>query len=274
MTLDNSRLKRIRYESSGGSMCFHSEFEIEADAAEVIRTAYWSDVSYSLSEDRAEPGVLEAIDSTFRTSEKDEMTVREHIPMNTALWDALCEELGYLWEQLRPVEKRSELTAPDPDMFVLDGGDYQRLYLTRERDGTEQTVQYYPPSGNRWYSVIEILREMVRPVGRDLCRIGETLITELYLKAPEYSYQITPAGNSGGYYYFVHGDSSDRSSITREQWLTVRDYLSGLDIPAAGSGSGGERYSLRLKYNDGISREVKIDKGLAEEIRGFLKDSI
>ena len=145
-----SKLKRIRYESSGGSMNYHSEFEIEASAEEVIRTCYWDDNYYSMSEENAEPEMLAQIDGSFRTDAgRGQMAVREHIPYDRALWEALSEEIGYLTELLRPVEEPKLPAMPDPDMFILDGGDYQRLYLTWETEGAEQTVQYYPPYGNR-----------------------------------------------------------------------------------------------------------------------------
>lgn len=272
-TLKDCKLKRIRYESSGGSMNYHSEFEIEADSKETIRTAYW-DGYYFGAEESTEQETLAEIDSTYRSSGDDEMTVREHIPVNTALWNALTEEMEYLKEQLRPVEKLKLPIKLDPDMFVLDGGDYQRLYLTWERNGTEQTVQYYSPSGNRWYSVMAILHEMARPVGRDLHRIGETVMTEFFLKAPKYSYQITPVKDSDDYYFFVHGDESDKSRVTREQWLAVREFLNGLDVSHFGSGKYKDKYYLRLNYNDGINKDLEINKKLAEQIRNHIRKSI
>lgn len=272
-TLNNCKLKKIRYEFSGGSMNYHSEFEIEADSEEIIRTAYW-DGNYFGEEESTKKETLAEIDSSFRTSSPDEMTVREHIPMNSVLWNALTEETEYLKEQLRPVKKNDLPKLPDPDMFVLDGGDYQRLYLTWDIDGSEQTVQYYSPSGNRWYSVMAILHEMARPVGRDLCRIGETVITEFFLKAPEYSYQITPVKDSDDYYFFVYGDKSDKDRVTREQWLTVREFLNGLDVSDFGSGKYEDKYFLRLNYNDGINKNLEINKNLAEQIREYIQKSI
>ena len=272
-TLNNCKLKKIRYEFSGGSMNYHSEFEIEADSEEIIRTAYW-DGNYFGEEESTKKETLAEIDSSFRTSSPDEMTVREHIPMSSVLWNALTEETGYLKEQLRPVKKNDLPKLPDPDMFVLDGGDYQRLYLTWDIDGSEQTAQYYTPSGNRWYSVMAILHEMARPVGRDLCRIGETVITEFFLKAPEYTYQITPVKDSDDYYFFVYGDKSDKDRVTREQWLTVREFLNGLDVSDFGSGKYEDKYFLRLNYNDGINKNLEINKNLAEQIREYIQKSI
>ena len=272
-TLNNCKLKRIRYESSGGSMNYHSEFEIEADSKEIIRTAYW-DRYYFGEEESTVKEMLYEIDSTYRTSGDDEITVRKHIPLDRVLWIALTEEMEYLKEQLRPVKKSDSPILPDPDMIVLDGGDYQRLYLTWDIDGDEQTVQYYCPSGNRWYSVMAILHEMARPVGRDLYRIGETVMTGFFLKAPKYSYQITPVKDSDDYYFFVHGDESDKSRVTHEQWLTVRDFLKGFDVSRFGSGKYEDKYHLRLNYNDGVNKNLEINKKLSEQIREHIRKNI
>lgn len=269
-SLENCKLKKIRYGSSGGSMNYHSEFEIEASSDEIISIAYW-DGYYFGTEESTQQETLRRIDSSFRTSAPDDMTVREHIPMDKMLWTALTEEMEYLKVQLKPVETHKLPIKPDPDMFVLDGGDYQRLYLTWETGGDEQTTQYYCPSGNRWYSVMAVLHEMARPVGRDLHRIGETVITEFFLKAPKYSYQITPIKDSKEYYFFVHGDKLDKSRISYDEWLTVRDFLKGLDVSGFGSGKYEDKYFLRLNYNDGINKNLEINKKIAEQIREYLQ---
>ena len=266
-------LKRMRYESSGGSMNFHSEFEIEVSSDEIIRTAYWNDYYFS-AEEEAEHEKLAEIDASFRiNSAIEEMTVREHIPTDKELWTALTEEVEYLKEQLKPVTNKRPALLP-PNVFVLDGGDYSRLYLTWDTGDGETTVQYYSPSGKRWWSVISILHEMVRPVSRDLCRIGETQLTDFMLKAPKYSYQIKPISGSSNYYLFVHGDESPKSRISQEEWLKVRDFLTGIDLSSFGSGKYDDKYYLRLSYNDGISKNLEINKKVAENIREYIRKNI
>ena len=271
---DSRRLKRIRYESSGGSMNYHSEFEIEAAEGEVIRTAYRSDHYFGRAEEEASPERRAEIDRSGLVSGEDSLTVREHIPADRALWEALAGEVGYLKEQLRPVDTEKITFRPDPGDFMLDGGDYQRLWLTWETTDGEETVRYYPPSGNRWSSVLEIIHEMSRPVGRDLRLIGETVMTEFFLKTPKYSYQITPIKGSDSYYFFVHGDSSPVSKVSREQWLTVRGFLSGLDVSGFGTGKYESKYYLRLNFNDGINKNLEADKKTAGLIRSFIRESI
>ena len=267
--MDNRGIKRVCYESSGGSMNFHSEFHLEASADEVIRTSYWNDFFFG-REEEASREKLQEIDNGYRTSADSGMTVREHIPMDKELWNVFSEEMEYLKEQLKPVKKEPVVKLFD-DVRVLDGGDYSRLYVTWEDGGEEKTVQYYAPSGNRWATVLEVFHEMARPLGRDLRRIGKTQLTEMFLKAPEYSYQITPIQGEKDYYFFVHGDKAATGRVSQEQWLTVREYLSGLDFSGFRAGKYECKYYLKLNYNDGINKNLEIDKKTAEMIRVYLR---
>lgn len=269
--MDNGRIKRIRYETSGGSMNFHSEFELEASAGEVIRTSYWKDFFFGRVEENTPHEKLQEIDNRYRTSpDSEDLIVREHIPMDGDLWNVLAEEMEYLREQLSPV-KNKPVWKPISDVHVLDGGDYTRLYITWDNDGKENTVQYYSPSGKRWSTVIAVLHEMAHPLGRDLRRIGETQLTEMFLKAPDYSYQITPIQGGCDYYFFVHGDKSPINKISQEQWKPVRDFLNHVDLSGFGQGKYECKYYLRLNYNDGINRNLEINKKTAGMIREFLQ---
>lgn len=271
MTLDNCKLKRICYETSGGAMNFHSEFELEASADEVIRTSYWKDFVFDRVEQESTREKLDEIDNSYRTNAGAEaLIVREHIPMDKELWDALSEEMEYLKEQLEPIKSKPAFSLPK-DVFVLDGGDYTRIYLTWEDGDEEKTAQYCAPNGRRWSAVIDILHEMARPLGRDLHRIGKTQLADMLLKAPEYSYQISPIQGGSDYYFFVHGDKSPINKLTSKQWSAVRDSLNGMDFSKFGPGKYECKHYLKLGYNDGITKHLEIDNETAERIRGILQ---
>ena len=119
-----------------------------------------------------------------------------------------------------------------------------------------------------------ILHEMSRPIGRDLRRIGETVMTEFYLDTLKYSYQITPIKNSDEYYFFVHGDESDKSKVTYDEWLIVRDFLDRLDVSEFKLRKHKDKFYLRLNYNDGIIKNMKINKETAEQIREYIRKTI
>lgn len=62
--------------------------------------------------------------------------------------------------------------------------------------------------------------------------------------------------------------------VTPEQWLTVRDFLNGLDVSGFKTGKYEDKLYLRLNYNDGINKYLEISKKLAEQIREFIRRNI
>ena len=269
--IDPGKLVRIKYESSGGSMNYHSEFSIEADEKEIVRAEYWQDYYFADEEYAMGEAELEKIDSIGRVGSDDDLVVKESVPMDAELWTALTEEMEYLKPQLREV-----VSAPDnyqDDIYELDGGDYNNLYLTWEKDGVTSTAQYYIMSGKRWSSVHEILIEMARPIGRDLRRIGETQLVKVYLSTPDYSYQASPVNGSDDYYYFVHGDKSNSDRISNDQWQVIRSFFESYDVSEYEEGDEDNKHKYILKYvfNDDIYKYYRLDKKDAEELRTYLK---
>ena len=56
--------------------------------------------------------------------------------------------------------------------------------------------------------------------------------------------------------------------------MTVRGFLSGLDVSGFGSGKYEDKYYLRLNFNDGINKNSEINKKLAEQIREYIRKNI
>ncbi len=275
---DFGKLIGVHYESSGGSMEFHSEFEIDVNEREITYLSYYSnyyfdDLEYELDENK-----LAAIDDTGRVNkdgnswDKDHIE-RKNVPVDSELWNVIVEEFEYLKPKLVEIpETTKEDTAKnDTDMEILDGGDYSLLHLTWEKDGNTYTAQYYTLSGKRWSTIIDTLHEMARPVGRDLRRIGETQIIDMYLKTPDYSYQISPVSGDGDkYYYFIHDGKSKNKTLTKEQWTVVRDRLNSMDLSVFKEGGYNDKMYLELKYNDGDYKYYLIDKNTAGELKEYL----
>ena len=274
---DPGTLVGIKYESSGGSMEFHSEFSIEANEKEIVRAEYWKDYYFSDEEYEMDEAELEKIDSIGRVAaniggyDEDKRVVKENVPMDAELWTALTEEMEYLKPQLKEVVPAAHNN--DDDEYILDGGDYTNLYLTWEKDGETSTAQYYIMSGKRWSSVHQIFLEMARPVGRDLRRIGETQLVTVFLSTPSYSYQASPVDGSDEYYYFVHGDKAGSDRISNDQWQVIRSFFEAYDVSKYEEGSEDKKhqYILKFRYNDDIYKYYRLDKKDAEELRTFFK---
>ena len=281
---DYGRLVGLKYESSGGSMNHHSEFDIEVNASEIVYTTYYADFYFDDLEGEADEAKLAEIDGVGRVVPKDdgwvdeELVERRHAPVSAELWQVLAEEFEYLKPELVECGEttREDIWKWESEHEVLDGGDYQLLHLTWESDAGTYTAQFQVASGRRWFTIFETLHEMVRPVGRDLRRIGKKQLVEMYLCTTRDSYQITPVREEDSYYFFIHDETyGGRKSkrLTPEQWYVVRDYLNALDRSELKPGAYKDKYYLKLRYNDHESGEYYlIDPKLEDEIRKFILD--
>ncbi len=279
---DYGRLTGLKYESSSGSMDYHSEFDIEVNAREIVYTTYYEDYCFGNSEDAADASKLAVLDGVGRVYPKEDEWVdeglveRKHAAFPPELWQVLTEEFEYLKPELSECAEttREDIRRWERENEVLDGGDYSLLHLTWEKDGASYTAQFRIPSGRRWSTIPETLHEMVRPLGRDLRRIGERQLVEMYLSTTRYSYQITPVRGEASYYFFIHDDTysgSKSKRLTPEQWYVVRDHLNTLDLSGVKQGAYSDRYYLRLTYNDHESGVYyRIDPETEDSIRAFI----
>lgn len=279
---DYGRLVGVKYESSGGSMNFHSEFDIEVNASEIVYTTYYENYYFDDLEGEADEAKLAELDGVGRVYPKEDEWVdeglveRRHAPVSPELWQVLAEEFEYLKPELVECGEttREDIWKWESEHEVLDGGDYQLLHLTWESDTGIYTSQFQVASGQRWFTIFETLHEMVRPVGRDLRRIGEKQLVEMFLSTTRYSYQITPVRGEASYYFFIHDEAysgSKSKRLTPEQWYVVRDHLNTLDLSEVKQGAYSDRYYLRLTYNDHESGlYYLIDPKTEDRIREFI----
>ncbi len=272
------RLMGVHYESSGGSMNYHSEFEIDVNENEIVFTSYYSnyyfdDLEYELGDEK-----LAEIDNTGRAdseenSRDEDLVVRRNVPADKELWNVLVEEFECLKPKLKEIPEytKEDSHRSDEELQVLDGGDYSLLHLTWEKDGKTYTAQYQTPGGPRWGTIVNTLYEMIRPVGRDLRRIGPTRMKMMYLRTPDYSYQISPIDKEpGSYYFFIHDGKSASKKLNEDQWTVIRDHLAEMDLSGFDTGGYNDKRYLRLEYNDGDNFYYLIDKKTANELKEYI----
>ena len=275
---DPGRLTGLRYESSGGSMEFHSEFDIDVNEKEIVHLSYYSnyyfdDLEYELGDDKLAKIDNEGRAATDANSWDKYLVERNNVGLDSELWNVVVEEIEYLKPKLTecPEFTKEDSAKRDSELQVLDGGDYTLLHLTWEKDGSSYTRQYYIPGGNRWSTVVRALHEMARPVGRDLKRVGPTQLTRMYLKTPDYSYQISPVKDEPDtYYYFAYDDKNVSKKLKTAQWAAVRDYIDAMDLSGTELGGYSDKLYLQVEYNDGNYYYYLIDKNTAKELREFI----
>ena len=255
----------IRFEMSGGSMNFHSEFGIEVTPDEIVWAEYWPEEDYGI-----------------------DITRKEHVPVTEAQWGDLVRIVGDLFEELRPVPEKTpgedEALLDGEDIEILDGGDYWLLYLTwRTADG-DKTVQYYNTSDRREQTLVSLLMELAEPIGREIVWYEAPVISGVfyYDKKNEESLQCTRFDE--GTYYFIaryyetpaakkKGEKRDVTKIVSDEiWADFAAFFEPLEEKLKRFPSGrtfDDPLAMTVYQSDGRQYTVRPDAETAEKIRAF-----
>ncbi|MBQ3860750.1 MAG: hypothetical protein II779_09480, partial [Clostridia bacterium] len=100
-----AELRRIKLESSAGSMEYHTEFAIEVTPEEIVHAEYWPE---------------EGTDSI-------DIPTKSHVPITAEQWADLEKIVGDLYPELRTIPDQDDsepLTIDGEEIEILDGGDY------------------------------------------------------------------------------------------------------------------------------------------------------
>ena len=254
------KLAGVRHESSAGSMEFASEFAIELTPEEIVHCEYWDldkDRSHMLSRDR-----VAIMDSQWADVEKAVLD----------LWG--------VWEEI-PEEVLNK--KPDPNVQILDGGDYNRWWLTWEKaDGSRETVRYYYPGDRRIVTLKDLLEELANPKGREivwyeppsLC--GATYINDKTDMSFQCNWWEPSKGSAEGYRFIVRFKEDGQKVNIYDQakpsvWEAAKPAFAWLDPEQYDYGSYKDPITLSLYYSDGSQKSLKLDKETAQTIEPYLR---
>ena len=247
-------LKEIRYEYSGGSMEFGTEFLADVTAEELVEGEYWPQ---------------ERVDEICRV---------EHRPITTEDWQNLVKST----DQLRAfmVKRETPVSADNSgeELFVLDGGDYQNLYLTLELDDQTETFSYIIPQDRRFTTLRTLLYELVDPQGREIIWYEAPEIAGIWFRNEKkgYSYQCTKFEGDKQYVYRAYwtergSSKSLRTEISEETWQRIKTFCEDnqmMDLPAGSrSETGGTLY-----LSDGRQYGFTADRKQAERFYAFFSE--
>lgn len=247
------KLLRIRHESSGGSMSYRSEFEIEVTPQQIVCCAYWPE------------------DCSL------DMVRKSHVPVSAEQWEDVAQTVQTLWPLFREVKPKPPIPTTE-SIHVLDGGDYSRWYLTRETANGEYTAQYYQPDDRRIRTLTELLHELANPTGRDIPRYDPPVLCGIYYQNEKErcSYQCTPWGDGEDGYRFIVYDTCNKQSrslyehVPDSVWNEARMFAEPLYLDRFPSGSFQDKVSCTLYYSDGKQKRVVPDKAAcATLLTGF-----
>ena len=244
----------VTKEYSAGSMEWGTEFDIDINAEEIVSCAYWD-----------------------REGDMSEMTRKEHVPVTDAQWADVEKAVMDLWGNWEVIPESVLNKKPDPNIQVLDGGGYDRWWLTwKTADGTEK-VRYYNPSDRRVVTLDEVLREIADPKGRTIEWYDPPYVNGAYYRNDKsgFSFQCSrwDEGDNGYrlivYFEGIGGDSID-DHAEDAFWEKVWPAFAWLDVSKFEDGSYNDKIALSLYYSDGSQKTLKLDKSSADIIEPYL----
>ena len=247
-------LHEIRYEYGGGDMEYRTAFLADVTAQEIVEAEYWPE-EYTTEPERI-----------------------EHQPITAEQWAQIVRSVNQL-RQFMVVQEESEPARDDrEDLIVLDGGDYENLYLTMEMDGKTETYSCRIPQDRRFTTLRTILRELAEPKGREIVWYDAPEIAGIWFhnNRKDYSYQVTKFESDETYilraYWVENGQKQSlRSNLTDEDWESVQAFCNDqhmMDLPKEPRAEiGGTLY-----LSDGRQYAYKADAETAETCRAFFMD--
>ena len=253
------KLVGVTHESSAGSMEFATEFAIDVAPEQILHCEYWD-----------------------LNVKRDEMICKDNVPITEQQWADVEKAVLDLWGSWEEIPEEVLNQPDDPEYFVLDGGDYNRWWLSWETaDGTKK-VRYYAPADRRIVTLNTILEELANPKGRKIewyeapTLSGATYINDTTDMSFQCNWWNLPEGPKEGYRLIVRFEEGGENISIYDQtdasiWEAAKPAFAWLNPDDFEHGSYKDKIMLSLYYSDGTQKSLKLDKKTAEAIEPYLR---
>lgn len=248
--------------ASGGGMAHRTEFSIRLTKDEIEHTAYWPE-----------------------DLDKNEMEEKSHVPITAQQWAEVESVILALYQEGKLEAYRPATEKVSSDAFVLDGGDYTDLSLVWETDeGTEET-SYYWPGDRRVLTLMDLLKELAEPIGREIVWYDPPQLDEIYFTRDhrvntdrDYSFQLHYTSYDEVdphweliYYLGKHGEV-DKGHLRLEEadWEDFVAFAEEIQLEYFPEPDKSDsRFICRVNYTDGTYKNLYINKETEEQLKQF-----
>jgi len=277
----------VKYEYSGGSMVYGSDFYIEVTPDEIIKCGYYD----------------------FEDSNTHEMIRKEHLEVSDSLWNDLSYAINKIYEsgkfeEIKEKTKDSSKKGSDndnsddnafdndnsdgdsvidddpvidgDDLIILDGGDYSNLWLSWEKDGQTTQIRYYIPSDRRFGTVRTVLEELANPKGTKIIHYEEPVLCGAFYKNEntDSSFQCTIFNHDPNDYYFIPRfpalNINYSKHLSPDAWELAKPAFEWINPDNYDRGSYENSIVVSLYYSDNTQISLKMDKKAASLIEPYL----
>ena len=253
------KLVGVTHESSAGSMEFATEFAIDVAPEQILHCEYWD-----------------------LNVKRDEMICKDNVPITEQQWADVEKAVLDLWGSWEEIPEEVLNQPDDPEYFVLDGGDYNRWWLSWETADGVQKVRYYAPADRRIVTLNTILEELAHPTGRKIEWVeppvlsGATYINDTTDMSFQCNWWNLPEGPKEGYRLIARFEEGGENISIYDQtdasiWEAAKPAFAWLNPDDFEHGSYKDKIMLSLYYSDGTQKSLKLDKKTAEAIEPYLR---
>ena len=253
------KLVGVTHESSAGSMEFATEFAIDVAPEQILHCEYWD-----------------------LNVKRDEMIRKDNVPITEQQWADVEKAVLDLWGSWEEIPEEILNQPDDTEYFVLDGGDYDRWWLSWETADGVQKVRYYAPADRRILTLDAVLEELAHPTGRKIEWVeppvlsGATYINDTTDMSFQCNWWNLPEGPKEGYRLIVRFEEGGENISIYDQadasiWEAAKPAFAWLNPDDFEHGSYKDKIMLSLYYSDGTQKSLKLDKKTAEAIEPYLR---
>ena len=253
------KLAGVTHESSAGSMEWGTEFAIDLVPEEILHCEYWD-----------------------LNANRDHMMQRDHVAITASQWADVEKAVLGLWGVWEEIPESVLNYEPDPDLQILDGGDYNRWWLTWETEEGTKKIQYYYPNDRRILTLTALLEELAQPQGRkiewyELPELsGATYINDKTDMSFQCNWWDLPKSAKEGYRFIVrftqNGEKIDvYDKAPASVWEAAKPAFAWINPDDFERGGYQNPIVLSLYYSDGTQTTLKLDKKTAAVFEGYLR---
>lgn len=250
------KLVGITYEYSAGSMVWGTEFNIDLTSDEILSCAYWD-----------------------MGRNRSEMTTKENVPITNEQWEDIEKAVLDLWGVWEEIPEKVMNSKPDPDIQILDGGGYNRWWLTWETAEGTKKILYYYSNDRRITTLIDLLQNIADGGNRKITWYDPPVLTSAtYINdKTKCSFQCTLwDGYDNGYRFIVRFDEGDQKVDIYDHtddsiWEAAKPAFEWIDFDQYKDGSYSKPITLNVTYSDNSYKCIVPDKEAVNIIEPYLR---
>lgn len=206
----------------------------------------------------------------------------ENVRINNRDFSLIVEQINRVINLLIEKPKAKRI---DPNVHILDGGDYFSLELYFLDNGNIIKKEYGYLNDRRFFTITEMIKKLVMKDKREIIIYDDPVVDGIYVtyltrgKQGYYSYQFTLAdrleSNTKRYFFAYFDNDNSICSVSKfdldeKIWNKTKELIDTLDL----DDDGNDKFKLELYYSDGSQKSFIPNKKYVKIFDDFFQSLI